>query len=79
MMYEPDCCGCFPLECGVRTLFFLLFLGLIGTVANIIWGAVEEQWYVFIQLLLIPIILYTLFWIMQWLNNDNFRNRYKIS
>ena len=77
--YEPDCCGCFPLECGVRTLFFLTFIGLIGTIVNIIIGATSGQWFVLFQLLMVPPALFTLFYVLQWMQSDNFYNRNKIS
>lgn len=76
---EPDCCGCFPLECGVRTLFFLTFLGAVLTIINIIVGAVEEQWYVFIEILILIPVAYTLFWVLAWFQTDNFGVRYRIS
>ena len=77
--YEPDCCGCFPLECGVRTLFFLTFLGAIGTIVNIIIGATEGQWFVLFQVLMLPPAIFTLFYVLQWMQMDNFYNRNKIS
>lgn len=76
--YEPDCCGCFPLECGVRTLFFLTFLGTIGIIINIIISSIQGQWFVLIQLLMLPAAIFTLFYVLQWLNTDNFYNRNKI-
>ena len=45
---EEDCCGCVPIETGVRVLFFGVILAWIAVVVNIIIGAVEEWWYVFI-------------------------------
>jgi len=75
---DPDCCGCFPLECGVRTLFFLLIIGTIGTIVNIIIGAVEEWWYVFIQVLWLIPAAYTICYIIVWAQRDDFLTRYKI-
>ena len=75
---EPDCCGCFPLDCGVRTLFFLTVLGAIGTLVNIVVGAIEEQWFVFIQLLMLLPASYTLFWVLQWVQRDSYPSRYRI-
>ena len=65
--YEPDCCGCFPLDCGVRTLFFLVFLGAIGIILNIIMGLISRQWFVLIQLLMLPPAIFTLYYVLQWL------------
>ena len=45
---EEDCCGCVPIEWGDRVLFFGVILAWIAVVVNIIIGAVEEWWYVFI-------------------------------
>ena len=53
-------------------------MGTIGTIANIIVGAVNEWWYVFIQLLLLIPQAYTLFYIAMWMNRDDFATRYKI-
>ena len=78
MMHEPQCCGCLPLECGVRTLFFLTFLTFVAIVIEIIVGAVEEQWYVFTGILLLIPIGYTIFWILAWTQNDSFGTRYRI-
>lgn len=75
MMESDDCCICFPLECGVRTLFFLVLIGVIGVIVNIIIGAVEEWWYVFIQLLMLVPAAYTLFYIGMWIQRDNFPTR----
>lgn len=77
--YEPDCCGCFPLGCGVRTLFFLVFLFTLGVIINVIIGAVNEEWFSMIQLLLLPGAFFTIFYILMWMQQDNFYNRNKIS
>ena len=82
MMTSPggdDCCICFPLEGGVRTLFLLVVVAFIGVIVNIIIGAVEEWWYVFIQVLFLIPMLYTLCYIGAWSQNDNYNNRKQIA
>jgi len=50
---EPDCCLCFPLNCGVLTLFMLTAVALTVLLVNIIGMLANEQWYVLIQVLMI--------------------------
>lgn len=42
-------------------------------------GLISGQWFVLIQLLMLPAAIFTLFYVLQWLNVDNFYNRNKIS
>lgn len=74
-----DCCICFPLEGGVRTLFLLVVVAFIGVIVNIIIGAVEEWWYVFIQVLFLIPMAYVLCYIGAWSQNDTYNNRKQIA
>jgi len=76
---SADCCLCFPLDCGVKTLFFLTAVALAVLVINIIGMLVAKQWYVLIQVLMIIPIIYTLFYVVKFNSTDNYLNRYKIS
>jgi len=76
---EDDCCLCFPLGCGVKTLFFLVAVGLTIVTVNIIGMLAHEQWYVLLQLLIILPFLYILFWVFKYGQKDCYHCRYKIS
>ena len=76
---SADCCLCFPLDCGVKTLFFLTAVALAVLVINIIGMLVAQQWYVLIQLLMIIPIVYTLYYVVKYNSKDNYINRFKIS
>lgn len=69
---EPDCCLCFPLNCGVKTLFFLTAIGLTVLLVNIIAMMVNKQWYVLIQLLVIPPMVYTLYYVYKYDQKDTY-------
>jgi len=72
---EEDCCGCIPIETGVRVLFFGVVLAWIAVVVNIVIGAVEEWWYVFIQLIFLIPMTVVLCYIGAWASNDTYSNR----
>ena len=55
-----------------------MVVGTIGVIVNIIVGAVEEWWYVFVQLLWLIPAAYTLIYIIVWTQRDDFPTRYKI-
>ena len=76
---EDDCCLCFPLDCGVKTLFFLTAVALAILVINIIGMLVAKQWYVLIQVLMLVPQIYTLYYVYKYGVKDNFHHRFKIS
>ena len=63
----------------MKTLFFFLFLGLVGNVGNLVAELVEERWYAFIQVLFWIPQIYTAIYVCKWCGQDNFYVRYKIS
>lgn len=69
---EPDCCMCFPLDCGVKTLFFLVAVGITLIIINIIGMMVHEQWYVLIQLLVLVPMFYILYYVYKYGQKDSY-------
>jgi hypothetical protein len=57
----------------------LVIVAFIGVIVNIIIGAVEEWWYVFIQFLFLIPMAYVLFYIGAWAQNDTYSNRKNIA
>ena len=76
---EPDCCLCFPIECGVRTLFFLLFLNILSSIYNITQSIADQQYYNLIMIFILFPSLYTGFYVVRWMIRDEFVYRNNIS
>lgn len=75
---QTDCCLCFPLDCGVKTLFFLTAIGAVLIVVNMIGMLVNRQWYVLIQLVMLLPICFTLYYVVQYNFKDCYAVRCKI-
>ena len=76
---EYTCCLCFEINCGIKTLLFLYFIGILGHFAYAIQSAYDENWFGLGHLLLVLPKIYVAKWALRYTLEDNFHVRYNIS